>query len=198
MYCLTSSYRLPTAVALKPATYLATAACLLVPAATAEAVVESVLGGAHWALRDEIKEDIWSALQLIADEVNGGDVVAGPLPPLEVVVDTVVVVAAVVVVIIELEVEVMLSEDVVDAAAFGAATITELEVEAMLSEDVVDAAAFRAATAVPVPKEPGGKMPAGIVVDIVLLGADPAVPVPKEPSGGEIPAGIVVEVVVVV
>ncbi|KAA6413793.1 MAG: hypothetical protein FRX48_02154 [Lasallia pustulata] len=192
MYCLTSSYRLPTAVALKPATYLATAACLLVPAATAEAVVESVLGGAHWALRDEIKEDIWSALQLIADEVTGGDVVAGPLPPLEVVVDTVVVV------IIELEVEVMLSEDVVDAAAFGAATITELEVEAMLSEDVVDAAAFRAATAVPVPKEPGGKMPAGIVVDIVLLGADPAVPVPKEPSGGEIPAGIVVEVVVVV
>ena len=195
MYCLTSSYSLPTAVALKPATPRATATCLLVPAATAEAVVESVLGGAHWALRDEIKEDIWSALQLIADEVAGGVVVAGPLPPLEVVVDVVVIV---VVVIIELEVEAMLSEDVVDAAALGAATITELEVEATLSEDVVDAAAFEAATAVPVPKEPGGKMPAGIVVDIVLLGADPTVPVPKEPSGRKIPAGIVVEVVVVV
>ena len=174
MYCSTSVYRFTTAVLLEPAA--AAAACLLLPppaaaAADAEVVVERELGGAHSALREEIREEIWSALQLVVDGATGLDVMVDALPPVEAGADGVVVV--------ELEEE----EE-------------EEEEEGMLSEDVVEAAALRGDIAVPVPKEPSdGNMPAGIVVDIVVLGGDPAVPAP-EPSDGKMPAGTEVDVVV--
>lgn len=58
MYCSASMYRLPTVVPLEPAAPPAAATCLLLPAAAADVVVENVLGGAHSALRDEIREEI--------------------------------------------------------------------------------------------------------------------------------------------
>ena len=50
-------------------------------------MVESVVvGGAHSALREEIREDIWSALQLVVDEVTGGGVIIAPAHGVEVLV----------------------------------------------------------------------------------------------------------------